>query len=191
MRIPLKTLAAVLSIVSLQALASSMICMSDNNAFTRCDLPEANNLHVQILKAKAGNCDQDNAWGADSQGIWVDKGCGAVFLYNAPTPSAQSTENNSDDADVLVAPAVVDDPAYYVYDPDGGYYYNNYNGDCTAAGNGCDHYKKGYQAGQNDAKANAANDYTRHQGEYDQNFAHDYSRGYAGGFHGGGGGGRR
>jgi hypothetical protein len=190
MRISLGAAAAILCLISGQALGQSMTCLSSNNDFTRCDLPEANALHVQILKTTAGNCDQDGAWGADSQGIWVNKGCGGVFLYNAPTPGNQSSSLNSDDEDVLVAPPIVDDPAYYVYDPDGGYYYNNYNGDCTGDG-GCHHYKNGYQAGLNDAKANVQSNYANHQGQFDADHEADFARGYSGGFHGGGGGGRR
>lgn len=179
--------AVMLCMLTGQAFANSIICESVNNAFIRCDLPEANALNVQLLKVKAGNCQQTEAWGADSQGIWVDKGCGGVFVYNAPSPSTQSSDENSDDADVLTEPVLIDDPGLYTYSADGDYYYNNYNGDCNADHDACNHYKKGYQAGQNDARENLGDDYTRHQGQFNSTYAPHYSRGYAGGFHGGGG----
>lgn len=190
MRVSVVTFAAILSLTSFSAMANNMTCMSANNAFTRCDLPKANDLHVQILKVKTGNCDIANAWGADSQGIWVDKGCGAEFLYNAPNNAQSASEN----AEVVVAPAIINEAGYYAYDPVGNYYYNNYNGDCNADGKACSHWERGYQAGRNDSYKNLHNDYTRHQGEFDKNHERDFSRGYAGGFHGGGfhgGGGRR
>jgi hypothetical protein len=50
--------AVMLCMLTGQAFANSIICESENNAFIRCDLPEANALNVQLLKVKAGNCQQ-------------------------------------------------------------------------------------------------------------------------------------
>ncbi|MFA6037160.1 MAG: DUF3011 domain-containing protein [Legionellales bacterium] len=75
--------AAILFIAAFPALAlqESITCVSENNAFVRCALQQAESRNVVLSRTLSGNCNANGAWGADSAGIWVNHNCGAVFQY--------------------------------------------------------------------------------------------------------------
>ena len=63
--------------------AGEIACSSFQDQFNRCPLANANNLNVKLTQKLGGKCKKDHSWGADSDGVWVDKGCSAVFSYSA------------------------------------------------------------------------------------------------------------
>jgi hypothetical protein len=63
--------------------AGEIACSSFERQFNRCPLANANNLNVKLTQKLGGKCKKDHSWGADSDGVWVDKGCSAVFSYSA------------------------------------------------------------------------------------------------------------
>lgn len=63
--------------------AGEIACSSYRNEFNRCPLPNAGNLNVKLIQNLGdASCRKDYTWGADSDGVWVDKGCSAVFSYS-------------------------------------------------------------------------------------------------------------
>jgi len=59
------------------AYADKMKCKSSGD-FVRCALPNANHRHVNLHEETSHNkCEKGYTWGADSDGIWVDKKCKA------------------------------------------------------------------------------------------------------------------
>jgi ABC-type nickel/cobalt efflux system permease component RcnA len=159
-----------LCLLSLPALASqTLTCISENNAFVRCGLSHADQRDIRIKSVKAGDCDANNAWGVDSSGIWVDKGCGAVFEYTqvASSDSSNSGNNSDGNMDIYIAPGFIGP----YYGP--GFYY------------GAGYYD--YNGWDND-------DYHHHDQDHEHhNEDHHGEHHGEGGFHGGGhgGGGRR
>jgi hypothetical protein len=85
------------------AATKNLTCMSANKSFVRCDLPDADMRDIRITKYKIGNCHLDDAWGVDSRGIWVDKGCGAEFEYG---PVGRSYSSSSSSKTVVVVPGL-------------------------------------------------------------------------------------
>jgi len=99
-------IASLLCLVFIPSFASAktLTCMSANKSFVRCDLPDADMRDIRITKYKIGNCHLDNAWGVDSRGIWVDKGCGAEFEYG---PVTRSSSYSPASRTVVVVPGLV------------------------------------------------------------------------------------
>jgi hypothetical protein len=72
----------VLSLVFSPVFAVSQItCISENNAFSRCGLPDADHRHVSLSQVISGDCNGSGAWGVDSAGVWVRNNCAATFQY--------------------------------------------------------------------------------------------------------------
>jgi hypothetical protein len=71
------------------ASASEMTCGS-TGGMNRCPLPGADKLHVKVKQVLEGDCAHETGWWADSDGIVVDKGCNAVFKYQASAASSSS-----------------------------------------------------------------------------------------------------
>jgi len=63
------------------ALAQEIACSSFEGQFNRCPLPNANELNVRLSDELSGDCTEGESWGADSDGVWVDDNCSAVFTY--------------------------------------------------------------------------------------------------------------
>lgn len=75
--------AAIFFITAYPAFAvQSMTCISENNAFVRCGLPDADKRYVTLGQVVSGHCFNSGSWGTDSAGIWVAQGCGANFHYH-------------------------------------------------------------------------------------------------------------
>jgi hypothetical protein len=57
----------------------TITCTSNNFSFARCDVPVwGRRVFVQRQLSRV-RCIQGNNWGTDWRGIWVDRGCNAVF----------------------------------------------------------------------------------------------------------------
>lgn len=82
-------IATLLLGVAKVGLATEIACSSDGN-YNRCLLSHADKLNVKLTQKLEGECKKDYTWGADSDGVWVDKGCSAVFTYTEGEKSAQS-----------------------------------------------------------------------------------------------------
>lgn len=86
-------LVALIAITPAMVCAKEIACASDGG-FNRCPLPNAFEKNVKIEQVLSGNCKFDKTWWTDSDGIAVDKGCGAVFSYgdHGKTGSAGTDE---------------------------------------------------------------------------------------------------
>ncbi len=63
----------------------SITCSSNNGERVYC---EADTRYgVQLVRQISGSpCREGYTWGADRRGIWVDRGCRAIFALNPPPP---------------------------------------------------------------------------------------------------------
>ena len=137
------------------AVAKEIACSSFQGQFNRCPLPGANKKHVQ-LKQNLGDapCKKDTSWGADSDGVWVDANCSAVFTYGGG--GGQGGKHHA---------------------KKGG---NQCPSDLK--GNECEYYKDGHKAGAQDGKASMSMVYERHADAYDSRFEPYFARGYEAGW---------
>lgn len=71
-------------------MAAEIACGSDKGQFNRCPLPHADKMNVKLKQVLEGKCKKDFTWGADSDGVWVDKDCTAVFSYTAGKQSGHA-----------------------------------------------------------------------------------------------------
>lgn len=151
----------------------TLTCMSENNAFQRCALSQADQRDIRIKSVKSGDCNQNNAWGVDSSGIWVSKDCGAVFEYTEVASSAGgNTDENS--GGIYIAPGFTG--PYYgpgFYYGAGFYDYNGWGPEDYCQNGGCNRA----QQHQNEEQNRQFNDEVR---------GSEFRGG--GGYHGGGGG---
>lgn len=140
-----------------QASAGTMECASIKSGFIRCELPDAGNRQVKLIRqySKAA-CNRDYTWGADSDGIWVDRGCRAAFSYvdnhQSPTYSGHHPARNGDG--------------------------NPYK----QGSNEYEYYQDGYHAGLDDGNANMSMACERHSDMYDSRFKEAFCAGHAAGW---------
>jgi hypothetical protein len=140
-----------LSLVIFPAMAGQFVCSSSNNSYHHCDLPNADTRDIHIQRVTQGDCDSNTAWGVDDSGIWVDKGCCAVFEYSS---------NEDDGPSVVVEPEVVDPyyaPGFYA---GAGYYEANYD-DCN--GHDCNN---NHQYNHNNQDRSEESDYHANRGGF-------------------------
>jgi len=79
--------------IGTEASANKLTCASDNHNFSRCSLPGANDLYVEMIHQLSHSpCERGYTWGADSDGIWVDQGCRAIFKFSGAEPRPPSGE---------------------------------------------------------------------------------------------------
>jgi hypothetical protein len=64
--------------------AGEISCNSISGELNRCALPDANKMKVKLKLDREGACQKGDTWGVDSDGVWVDMGCRAVFTYKDP-----------------------------------------------------------------------------------------------------------
>jgi hypothetical protein len=79
------------------AFAGEITCGS-TGGMNRCPLPGADTLHVKVKQVLEGDCTHEKGWWADSDGVVVDKGCNAVFKYNAAASSSGSSSGTDANA---------------------------------------------------------------------------------------------
>ncbi|MGY3854376.1 DUF3011 domain-containing protein [Aeromonas aquatilis] len=142
------TLMSGLSVLAFPSTAEELACSSDGN-FNRCPLPSADKMKVKLTQKLEGTCKKDYSWGADSDGIWVDSGCSAVFSYKKNNSSATSTMLHKES----LCPSGMD-------------------------GNNCEYFKDGLKAGKEDRAAGLSNAYQRHSDSFDSRFESSFSKGY-------------
>lgn len=138
-----------LTLVSVSAGAAELTCSSDGG-FNRCPLPGADKAGVRLIQKIEGTCKKDYGFGVDSDGVWVNSGCIAVFSYkkdnSARSAKAQKTKNSQ-------CPAGMES-------------------------NNCEYYKDGFNAGKEDRAIGLSNAYERHENSYDGRFESSYAQGY-------------
>lgn len=91
--------------------AEQITCVSDKGLWTHCDLMAADQAEVQLVQQLSrSKCEKGVTWGVDAEGIWVDKGCRAVFEYKrnaqAATPASEKHDVFSPKTGVLCDPKV-------------------------------------------------------------------------------------
>jgi len=64
---------------SAQGSGSTFTCESSSNQYQYCRHPVGAHAKVRIQRQLSGNCVQGKSWGYDADGVWVNKGCRAVF----------------------------------------------------------------------------------------------------------------
>jgi len=72
----------------------ALTCASEDGHRHYCPADTRAGVSLQKQHSKSA-CTQGQTWGFDQQGIWVDRGCRADFLVNAPQV-AQSGDRNDD-----------------------------------------------------------------------------------------------
>jgi len=142
------------------ASADELTCRSKGD-FVRCPLPNAYRLHVSLSQelSNNGKCHKGYTWGTDSDGIWVDRKCKAVFYY-----SGEGGRHN-------------DYTESHVRN-------HHRSGTCPTdlGGNECEYYIDGYKAGKDDANMSMSRAYQRHSDYYDSRFEEYFARGYQAGW---------
>ncbi|MFI4956603.1 MAG: DUF3011 domain-containing protein [Gammaproteobacteria bacterium] len=193
--------ATALCLTMLPVFAGTLTCASSDNSFKHCTLSNANERDIRIQKVTAGDCDANNAWGVNGSGIWVDKGCSAVFEYTPVSPSSSAYSDDSGyGPDVVIAPGFV--APYYgpgFYYGAGYYEYNNWNGNGYCNGHQCNRNQLHNNAQANQDINNAEEHHQENEEDHPHNEYHPEDDAFHGGsheegnFHGGGfhGGGRR
>ena len=161
--LPIAVAALALISVSLgtsTAYAAKMTCKSHGD-FVRCALPNANQLHVSLHNEKSNHkCEKGHTWGADSDGIWVDHKCKAVFHYRDKKGSHEDYQEKH-------------------------VRHQGKSGDCPSdiRGNECAYYEDGYRAGRQDGEASMSRVYERYSDGYDSRFEPYFAKGYDAGWH--------
>lgn len=151
---------STLMLAPVTASADELTCRSKGD-FVRCPLPNAYRLHVSLAEELShnGKCHKGYTWGADSDGIWVDRKCKAIFYY-----SGEGGRHN-------------DYTERHVR--------NSYrSGSCPTdlGGNECEYFLDGYKAGKDDANMSMSRAYQRHSDYYDSRFEEYFARGYQAGW---------
>lgn len=99
-------LVLLLTCVSASQAVEQITCASDKGVWTHFELSNADQLDVRLVKQLSrSKCEQGVSWGVDGEGIWVDKGCRAVFEHSqgvqAAAPQSEKTGIFSPDAGIL------------------------------------------------------------------------------------------
>ena len=86
--------------------AEQITCVSDKGLWTHCDLMDAHQAEVGLVQQLSrSKCEKGVTWGVDGEGIWVDKGCRAIFEYTrgvqASAPPREKNDIFSPTAGVL------------------------------------------------------------------------------------------
>ena len=151
---------AAFTILPTTVSADELTCKSTGD-FKRCSLPNANRLHVSLSEdlTRHKRCEKGYNWGADSDGIWVDSKCKAVFHYSG------EGGRHADYSESYTR-------------------HNRRAGSCPTdlGGNECEYYMDGYKAGKGDADMSMSRLYERHGDDYDSRFEAYFSRGYQSGW---------
>ncbi len=59
---------------------STVTCQSVDNKYQYCRRSIGTNARVSVQKRLSdSHCDEGRSWGYDADGVWVDKGCRAIF----------------------------------------------------------------------------------------------------------------
>ncbi len=93
MKISIIALALTLGMASAVS-ASTVTCESTNGKRKQCNISGDGSVSLQKQLSKA-RCVEDDTWGRNMQGIWVDRGCRGQFKF---TPSGSSSQNSSNAA---------------------------------------------------------------------------------------------
>jgi Protein of unknown function (DUF3011) len=86
-------LLTALNIVALTAVAApaakaqTITCSSDNGRRNYCPADTRGGVRL-VQQRSSARCSQGVSWGFDARGIWVDRGCRAVFAINPGRPGA-------------------------------------------------------------------------------------------------------
>jgi len=93
MTFPIIAFALAMGMVS-TATASTITCESTNGKRKHCNISGDGSVSLKKQLSKS-SCVEDETWGRDMQGIWVDKGCRGQFTFTASQPSGQSVASGS------------------------------------------------------------------------------------------------
>jgi hypothetical protein len=145
------------ALFSNSASAGTMECASTGAQFVRCNLPHSDKLNVKLIRQYSkAPCNRDYTWGADGDGIWVDKGCRAAFSFVDNHQSA----------------------TYSGYAPS-----KSGDGNPFKSGsNEFEYYQDGYHEGLADGHTNMSNFCGRHSDHYDSRFEPAFCQGYEAGW---------
>jgi hypothetical protein len=150
-------LIAAAAIYSGQSSAGTLECASTKSQFVRCNLPNSHELDVRLIRQYSKSpCNRDYTWGADSDGIWVDKGCRAAFSY---------VDNHKSDTYSGYHPARPNDGNPF-----------------KSGSNEFEYYQDGYHAGMDDGHANMSRFCGRHSDMFDTRFEPAFCKGYDAGW---------
>lgn len=141
------------------ASADELTCRSKGE-FKRCALPNAYRLHVSLYEELSHHkCEKGWSWGADSDGIWVDRKCKGRFHYTGEGGNHHDYQKSYSR-------------------------HEHRSGSCPSGvnGNECEYYMDGYRAGKEDGQMSMSNFYGRHSDYYDTRFEPYFADGYNAGW---------
>jgi hypothetical protein len=78
----------------------TVTCSSDDGRRNWCDIGRSRDREVRMARQISGSpCIQDDTWGVDQRGLWVDRGCRADFLVGRfdPLPPPVTVTCSSND----------------------------------------------------------------------------------------------
>lgn len=149
-----------LALVPTTVSANEMTCKSTGK-FHRCTLLNAYRRHVSLAEEISNNnkCEKGYTWGTDSEGIWVDRKCKAIFYFS-------------------------DDSGSHLDYAEPYSRHERRPGSCPTdlGGNECEYFLDGYKAGKDDADMSMSRAYQRHGDAYDSRFEAYFARGYQAGW---------
>lgn len=158
MRFPV--IAAGLTLLAISAMpttadAYELTCQSKEKVYNRCNLNRSRDMDVELVRKldNSKKCERDRTWGVDGDGIWVDKGCKAVFEVRERGNAYAEKPGR----DGTVCPY-------------------------AKGSNECSYWKDGYGKGISDARANMSRTHQRHKNAYDSRFESAFAEGYRAGW---------
>jgi len=98
MKFPIIAFVLAVGMVS-TATASTITCESTNGKRKQCNISGDGSVSLKKQLSKSSRCVEDETWGRNMQGIWVDKGCRGQFTFTASQPSGQSVASASGGSD--------------------------------------------------------------------------------------------
>jgi hypothetical protein len=85
-RLCFSLMVCAMSLTISSAGAAEIACGSLAGEFAHCSLVDATQRKVKLKQRIEGVCQFGQSWGVDSDGVWVDMGCRAIFKYAAAAP---------------------------------------------------------------------------------------------------------
>ena len=81
-------------VMATTASASTLTCESKDNARKQCNISGDGSVRLdkQLSKTK---CVEDDTWGRNMEGIWVDRGCRGQFVFTPSEASGQYEDESS------------------------------------------------------------------------------------------------
>jgi hypothetical protein len=149
------------------AQAKELTCKSVKNRYTFCRADTDNK--VKLERVENGYCRLNSSWGYDNRGIWVDRGCQAVFRYGKSNSGRNAAIGATVFGGVVLAAILASRGSH---------------SDERKFRNSTEAYNFGYSTGRNDYSRGKGNNPNSHRNEYDSRWDRDFRSGYTAAYNG-------